>query len=334
MLEKILPIHVDSTMLSCFRQCPRKFFLEFVYGLRPPGLSVDLHAGGCFAAALEETYHGIYLLGMTLPSALQRAHARFLVEWGSFDIPDWKRTAKTFDRVWEAVESYFTEYTPFTDDIKPFIAADGKPTLEYTFAIPLEPCTDEAAAEMLRNGSDTLKLFPMHPSGGPFIYTGRFDMLGQLPDGKPIPKDEKTTGGSIGVDWIRKWTLRSQFMGYVWALQQCSIPAEQMCVRGIAIQKTQIVHAEARPFFSQELIGRWYEQLRRDLWRLRGMWDQGYFDFDFGEACTSYGTCIFMDSCAANEPEAWLSDMEVRRWDPLNKNPASVPDPSQMRAIS
>jgi len=320
----ILPINIDSTMMSCFRQCPRKFFLEFVLGLRPPGLSVDLHAGACFAAALEETYKGLYIHGMTVTGALQRAQARFMIEWGDFEIPDWKRTAKTMDRVWEAVESYFAEYPPHTDTIRPYIAADGKPTLEYTFAIPLEPT----------HWNDDGRSFPRHPSGSSFLYTGRFDMLGQDVMGKPIPRDEKTTGGSIGVDWVRRWALRSQFIGYVWALQQCGLKAEQVCVRGVAIQKTQIVHAEARPYYPQELIGRWYEQLRRDLWRITRSWDEKYWDYDLGESCTSYGTCVFMDSCAAAEPEAWLSDMEVRRWDPLNKNPAAVPDPSQMRAIS
>jgi hypothetical protein len=34
-------------------------------------------------------------------------------------------------------------------------------------------------------------------------------------------------------------------MGYVWACQQCGIDLDTVVVRGIAIQKTQIVHVEA-----------------------------------------------------------------------------------------
>lgn len=55
----MLPLNVDSTMMSCFRSCPQKFFREFVQGYRPAGISIDLHAGGAFALALEEVYKGV-----------------------------------------------------------------------------------------------------------------------------------------------------------------------------------------------------------------------------------------------------------------------------------
>lgn len=328
LLNPILPLNVDSTMMSCFRSCPQKFFKEFILGLRPPGLSVDLHAGACFAGALEETYKQLYLHGKTIEEALQVAYARFLIEWGDFEVPHWKPTAKTVDRTWQAVigdgtaegRGYFEEYDPLTDEIRPYLAADGKPTLEYTFAIPLEPACDPHA----HPGAGD---FPLHPSGSPFLYTGRFDMLGQKSDGSPIPRDEKTTGRSIGVDWARQWQLRSQFIGYVWACQQCGIPATEVCVRGVAILKQSIRHAEHRQTYSQFMIDRWYEQLRRDMWRLRRAWDEGHWDFNLGESCTSYGNCIFMDSCTSPQGENWLSEMEVRRWNPLDKNPAKVDDP-------
>jgi len=333
-----LPIVIDATQRSCFAECPQKFYKEFCLGLRPPGLSIDLHAGACFAAALEETYKGIYNEGLSLDDAILRSHARFLLEWGDFEIPDWKRTAKTKDRVWQAVwnpdggqtnHGYFQEYPPHTDEVKPYRTSEGKPTMEYTFAIPLEPVVEPGlyTDEELRIGG----YFPVHPSGQPFVYAGRFDMLGER-YGRPIPRDEKTTGSSIGALWSKQWALRSQFIGYVWALQSCGIPAEEVCVRGIGIQKTQIVHAEMTQPYSKALIARWLEQLRRDLWAIRRAWDEGYWDYNFASACTSYGHCIFMDSCTSNDPEAWLNEMEIRRWNPLEKNPAKVEDPSAASA--
>lgn len=332
-LTPILPTYIDATMMSCFRACPRKFYLEFVLGVRPPGLSIDLHAGACFASALEETYNQIYIHKKSLSQALEVSYARFLIEWGEFEIPDWKRTSKTKDRVWEAVvgglglddRGYFQEYPPETDDIRPFIAADGKPTLEYTFAIPLEPAFPSGDAEEATG-------FPLHPSGQPFLYTGRFDMLGQKPDGKPIPRDEKTSGVSPGSEWVRKWQLRSQFMGYVWACQQCGLDVDAVCVRGVSILKTSIRQVQHEQPYPKALLDRWYDQLRRDLWRIRRAWDEGHWDFNFAESCTSYGNCIFMDSCTSHQPELWLSDMEVRRWNPLHKNPVSVPVPGEVSA--
>ena len=136
--EAILPTYIDSTMLTCFRSCPEKFRLEFVYGLRPPGLSIDLHAGACFALAIETVYRAFWEEGKSLQDALVKAHGVYAVAWGDFEIPTWKATGKTFDRVWEAVEEYFKTWTPRTDHIQPYFT-DGKATFEYTFSIPLEP---------------------------------------------------------------------------------------------------------------------------------------------------------------------------------------------------
>lgn len=314
-----LPEHIDSTMRSCFVQCPQKFFLEFCHGFRPPGISIDLHAGGCFASAVEETYKNIHITKRPLGEALLRGQARFFTEWGDFVIPEWKKTAKTADRTWEAVEAYFREYPPLTDHVQPFFDANGKPTFEYTFAIPLEPCTPPLAVHDMAVLYDK-GYFPCHPNGSPFLYTGRFDMLGTY-NGRPCVKDDKTQGGSIVSEWAEKWDLRSQFLGYVWACQQCGIDLDTVVVRGIAIQKTQFGFVEAAKTYSKFLIDRWHEQLRRDLWRMRRAYDERYFDYNLGDACTTFGNCIFTRCCQSANPENWHQEFVVRHWNPLEKNP-------------
>lgn len=304
-----LPLHFDSTMRTCFVSCPQKYWLEFVRGFRPPGLSVDLHAGGAFALALEVVYREIHLRKKPLAEALITAHAAFAQEWGNFEIPEYKKTAKTFDRVWEAVEDYFQTYSPLTDPVQPYIASDGKPTLEYTFAIPLEP-----------HSPSDVSHFPSHPSGSSFLYCGRFDTLGAH-NGRPAIRDEKTTGSSIGDRWAEQWDLRGQFLGYVWACRQCGLDVDTVIVRGIGIQKTQLKQIEAIKVYSLSLVDRWAEQLRRDLWRLRRCWDEGYFDYNFGDACTNYGSCVFTRVCTSETPEVWLNEFEIKHWNPLRKNP-------------
>lgn len=318
-----LLLHIDSTMRSCFASCPQKFNLEFAHGYRPVGVSIDLHAGACFALAIETTYNEIHVKGKDIHDALTASHVAFALAWGQFEIPSYKKTAKTFDRVWEAVESYFGNYPPLTDHVQPYFAADGKPTFEYTFAIPLEPACDPR--DLTPEGKDWRAeslglMWPLHPSGEPFLYSGRFDMLGSYA-GRPCVRDEKTTGGSIGQYWAESWDLRAQFLGYVWACQQAGLDLDTVIVRGIAIQKTQIVHAEAIKTYNAFMVNRWHEQLRRDLWRLRRAWDEGYFDFNLGESCTAYGGCVFKDVCQSPQPEAWLSNFEIRHWNPLVKNP-------------
>lgn len=311
----LLPQQIDSTMILCFRSCPQKFWNEFVLGLRPAGLSVDLHAGGCFASALETFYHR-YLQTRDFQSSLAFAHAAFMHEWGDFEIPEYKKTAKTKDRTWEAVEFYLSHWPPETDYVQPLLF-EGKPTLEFSFAVPLEPA---CAPSRIDGTGHTFPAFPLHPSGDPFIYCGRFDMFGTY-EGRMVVRDEKTTGKSIGQNWAEQWDLRSQFIGYTWACRSLGFDVDTVIARGLAIQKTQFVPAEAIKIYSDFLRDRWLEQLRRDLWRLRRAWDEQYFDFNLGETCTSYGLCQFAPLCTSPSPESWHSLYEVRRWNPLSRNP-------------
>jgi len=334
-LTPILPTYIDSTMISCFRSCPRKFYNEFILGLRPPGLSIDLHAGGAFAHCLEVVRREVFVNGRSLADALLRANAAFEIYWGDFVIPEHKKTTKRPDRVWAAVESYFATYTPHTDHIQPYMV-DGKPTLEFTFAIPLEPAigpsktpkyygrpnsfeegiNDEAVRAQLN--------WPLHPTtGDPFMFAGRFDMLGEYL-GMPIVCDDKTQGTGIYSGWTEKWDLRGQFIGYTWAAKQLGIEADSCAVRGVGILINSIAHAEAIKPYSDDLRARWLEQLRRDLWRITTMWHEGYFDYNFAESCTDYGSCIFSTACQSNDPDPWLKNMEVRRWNPTKSDPVAA----------
>lgn len=325
-IEAIMPINVDSTQITCFRSCPEKFNLEFIHGLRPPGISVDLHAGAAFATGIEAVRKAVYQKGRSLQDALAEGYAAYSIAWGDFEIPEFKRTAKTRDNTWYAVEQYFEKWSPLTDHFQPYYI-NGKPSFEWSFAIPLEPC--EEPTVVLPNGTMGYStydgrsgVFPLHPSGDPWLYSGRFDMLGEY-EGFPAFGDEKTTGGSISTGWADKWTLRNQFLGYRWAMRQHGMDCRGGVVRGIAILKTKIDLAEAFKTYSDDLEARWYEQLRRDMWRLRQAWDTGYFDLNLADTCTSYGNCIFMDICQASAANraSWMNNYEVRRWNPLVKNP-------------
>lgn len=310
--EAIFPANVDSTMVSAFRSCHRKNYNEFILGLRPPGISVDLHAGGCFAKAIETIRRAVHVKGYDLPNALMAGQIAFEAEWGDFEIPPNKDTAKTKDRVWEAVDDYFRTYPPRTDHIQPFVA-NGKPTVEFSFAIPLEPIT----RTMAEGG------WPAHPvTGEPIFYSGRLDMLGhQVNSGLIVGVDDKTGSTGFYTGWSEKWDLRSQFIGYTWALQQHGINCEHIAVRGIGILKTKIHHAEIIKPYSNHLRELWLEQLRRDLWKMVECWHTGYWDYNFGEACVAFGNCIFGQACQSPNADAWLSNFAVRRWNPLSADP-------------
>lgn len=307
-MSPVLPTVLDSTMRSCLRSCPQKYFKEFVLGLRPAALSVDLHAGSCFASALERIRKSIFGESrMDLNGALLSAYPHFLQEWGDFT--SFKDTPKTQTNVWAAVESYFDQYPPLSDSVQPY-SHEGVPTYEFTFAIPLNP-------------SDGFEPHPV--TGDPWLYGGRFDMLGAY-HSRPCVLDEKTTT-SIGAAWYDQWQLRGQFIGYVWACQQLGINLDTVVCRGVGILKTKISHAEAVKQYSDFIIERWLNEVRKDTHLLARLWrdylsaGSSAFDFNLADACSSYGGCPFKDLCASSNEEIYYSQYAVRRWNPTARNP-------------
>lgn len=322
--EALLPAHVDSTMISTFRSCPQKFFNEFCLGLRSE-TSIDLHAGAVFSATLERFYREVYKNGCDIPTALGRAYQTFVHDWAGFVLINPKHP-KTEANMWAAVESYVGTYPPKTDPCQPYTA--NAESFEFSFAIPLD-----------------FPGFPMHPiSGDPFLYVGRFDQLGMW-NGRPVVRDEKTAQ-RLETNWSEKWDLRSQFLGYCWALQHNGIKCNTAIVRGVIITTKEVRQVEAIKVYPQFLIDRWFEVLKRDTTRLAKMWnfyqnmvDTGMdfpnsaFDFNLADSCTAYSGCPYVSLCSSPKPELWYSNFSVKRWNPLDRNPID-PTPSSLPPAS
>lgn len=307
---ELLPVNVDSTMMGCFRNCPQKFYNEFILGLRPMETSIDLHAGACFAKA-RETFNIAYHTTCAdlgdrerLDKARSLAHQAYSIAWGDVEAPH--DSPKTYDNVWEAFEQFLRTYPPKTDHVQPYFI-EGIPTFEHRFAIPLDPAWG----------------FPLHPvTKEPFIYSGRFDMLGTWHN-RPCVEDDKTTK-SAGAKWGDQWSLRSQFIGYVWACQREGITnLDTVVIRGIVIQKTGLRQLESVKHYPAHVVERWLERLRYDLRLLVGSWNTRYWPHDYGDNCSRYGSCAFTDLCYAKDENvaALRTSYIIKRWDPLAQDP-------------
>lgn len=301
MAQFILPAHIDNTMMVTYRGCPQKFYTEFGLGLRPVETSIDLHAGACFSATLERYYREVFLNDALHDIAIARAYATFTEEWGDFVLLNPKHP-KTPENMWAAVENYLAAYPAKTDSCQPYFT-NGVPSFEYSFAIPLD-----------------MPGFPMHPiSGDPFVYVGRFDMFAKW-NGLPAVRDEKTAQ-RLESNWSEKWDLRSQFLGYCWALQYSGVKCNTAIVRGVIITTKEVRQVEAVKTYPQHLIDRWFIQLRRDLNRLVANYNEGYWDYNLGDTCTQYSHCPFIPLCTSPKPELWHDSFAERRWNPLSRNP-------------
>ena len=67
-------------------------------------------------------------------------------------------------------------------------------------------------------------------------------------------------------------------------------------------------------------IERWHHQLKRDIIRMKFMWETGYWDYSLDHACTEYGGCRFENVCLAKDPQQILPQLYSRRaWNPITR---------------
>lgn len=305
------PLVWDSTMRASFVSCPTKCYWEFFRKVAPNSSSIHLHFGAVFARGLEvfrKTYYKVKeesgeggSFSISHDVAELKAFQAMAIEWGEYEELD--GSPKTFANCVAAMLSYFSHNPPETDHIQPYFAADGTPAVEFRFAVSLEDV--------------------LHPdTGEPLIYAGRFDELG-LYNNQLFVADDKTST-QLGSYWSKQWDLRGQFIGYVYGAQQFDYPVAGALVRGTAIKKSGIDHADAVVPISNWLITAWREQLARDLERAKKAWEEGWFDQDFDQTCTAYGGCSYKVLCQSPQPERWAKTHFVKRvWNPLAKDPTA-----------
>ena len=313
------PAVTDSSQLTTFDSCPLKWYRSSCLNLASQYPSIHLHAGGAFAHALEKIRRNVWEHGQDYDTALVNAYPKYVKFWGDFpneQIP--ARSGKTFERVWGAVEDYFREYPIESDYITPyeFDSIDGAPGrlgIEYTFSIPLMD-------------------IPHPDTGDPVIFAGRFDLFGLYKSMLAVV-DEKTTA-ALGESWPKQWTMRGQFLGYLWALQQAGFNANIALVRGIAILKTKYTHLEVPKQYPQHMIDKWADNMRFKLRQMILYYNaaihsagtveepkyeeaERFFPMSFGDGCNSYGPCMFTDLCTSSTPSEWYSGFAIREWNPL-----------------
>lgn len=184
------PSVIDSTLMSHFRACGRKAYLESFEHWKPRTHSVHLHAGAAFARGLEVAREQFYGAGLPERDAIAGGMKALVESYGAFECPP--DSAKSLERMMGAFEFYFSEYPMSSDSAKPATLPGGGLGVEFNFAQPMD-----------------IK----HPeTGDPLVYCGRFDMICDYA-GALYGEDDKTTS-QLGASWSRTWDLRSQFTAY------------------------------------------------------------------------------------------------------------------------
>lgn len=292
------PRVIDSSLLSSFRACPRSALLSSFEHWKPKTPSVHLHAGGAYARGLEVARQAFYGDGETAERAIALGMHALVTAYGSFECPP--DSAKSLERMMGAFEFYFSQYPLESDTAVPARLPGGRLGIEFSFAEPIDLDHPE--------------------TGEPLLYCGRFDMICNYAGGL-FGEDDKTAS-QLGPSWGRQWDLRSQFTAYTWGARAQGISLEGFLVRGVSILKTKYDTQQAITYRPSWMVDRWYEQMLRDVRRMRDCWESGVWDYNLDESCNSYGGCQFRRVCLS-EPDRqinWLRQDFVRRaWDPVTR---------------
>jgi hypothetical protein len=289
------PQVIDSSLVSTFRSCEWKSWLEYFLHWKPRSPNIHLHAGKCYAAGLEAARIAFFVQGHSPERAQELGLEGLRGEWGDFEAP--ADSAKSLDRMLGALKFYFERY-PLPSDLARPIKLGDKHAIEFNFAEPLSVAHPE--------------------TGEPIILAGRADQIVSFAGGTYI-EDDKTTS-SLGASWSRQWDLRSQFTHYTWAAQKIGIRVDGVLVRGVSILKTKYDTQETVTYRPPWMIERGIAQLERDILRMIEAWRSGTWNMNLDHSCSEYGGCTFRQICLVQDGEPFLqTSFQRRRWDPIHR---------------
>lgn len=287
----------DSTSLSSFVTCPRKYYLSMLQGWTSETRSVHLIFGGHYASALEH-FHKHRAAGMEHNDALRAVVREVLTNtWDSeAGAPqDWLHTSKTRDTLVRSIVWYLEQFRD--DPMKTVILSDGRAAVEYSFSIELNET---------------------------YVYCGHIDRLVTYGDADDIyVQDQKTSGAQITPRYFEGFSPDYQMTGYTWAGQIIF----NMPVKGVVVDAAYI--AVGFTAFGRQPITRSERQLeefRGEVLHYIGVakacHEEQFYPMN-RTACGNYGGCEFRRVCSAvpgiRDNLLQGSFRRRDRWDPLQR---------------
>lgn len=296
-----LQLAVDSTSLTEFKRCARRYYYMIVLGYQSKHESVDL-AFGILAHSTRERYDHLRAAQRGHEDALEEAIAWLLKAtwkrelgrpWLSGD-PVKNRLTLVRTMVW-----YLDKFE--NDPLRTVILADGRPAVELAYAF--DPGFEPAS------------------TGEKFLLCGHLDRLAQLGDAEDAyVVDLKSTKHSLDARYFSHFTPHTQFSGYIVASKVVFhlpvvgliVDAAQVLVSGSRFERALITRSEEQ---NEEFLRGTSQWLRlMDEYARTGEWPMNE------SSCGMYGGCQFRDVCAKSPGarQVWLdAGFRKRSWDPL-----------------
>lgn len=311
----------DSTSLSSFITCPRKYLYSILQGWQAEHKSVHLEFGGHYATALEH-FHKHRAAGMAYDDAVREVVRETLVATWTHDfeevsedegtglattkgelrrVPgtgapvDWMHNTKTRDTLIRSIVWYLDQFE--NDPMQTVILSDGRAAVEYSFSFEL---SEE------------------------FLYCGHIDRLVTYgADNDIYVQDQKTSGSTVTPRFFDAYSPDIQMTGYTLAGQIIfGLP-----VKGVVVDAAQIAVGFTR--FERGFVNRnerMLEEFRGEMLhyigRAKQCHEENYYPMN-RTACGNYGGCEFRKVCpmspAVRSNMLEGSFVKRKRWDPLER---------------
>lgn len=283
--EPYVQVVWDSTSLSSYMQCPRRYYYEIIEGWRPKALSADLLFGKLLHDATG-LYDTLRVEGKDHETAL-----REMVRWALVhsaggqpdsvtgemlppldECDDPTKTRLTLIRclVWWADEFGADATFP------PLVMPDGKVTVELSWRLPL--------------GIET-------PDGDQYIVCGHFDELVRYGDDHVMVLERKTTKSTISSYFWRRYNPSVQ----VWTYDLAARLYAGDSARGVLMEAFQtgktMARVERKPIpRTKEQAEEWLGEVEQ--WIKRAEADARAQHWPLNTtACNNFGGCPFARVC-------------------------------------
>lgn len=281
----------DQTSIKLAEECLYKYKLTMIDGWQSPHRSVHLLFGGWYATALEH-FHKHVALGMEREDAVREVVREVLVStWidGSPWLSD--HNTKTRENLIRTIVWYLDQFED--DACKTIILSDGKPAVEYTFALPVD---------------------------NDIIFTGHIDRFVEYA-GFPYAQDQKTSQNTITPKYFEGFNPDTQMSMYTFAGRIIyNAP-----VKGVIIDAAQIAVGFTRfergfTFRTNAQLDEWYDHSMWHIEQARKATLENYFPMN-RTSCGNYGGCPFRHACSRSPEvrEQFLKADFVQgpKWNPL-----------------
>jgi hypothetical protein len=279
----------DSTSLTTFLDCPRKYYYRIVCGYATREQSVHLTFGINLHSAIE-AYHHAQAQGLDYQPSLRAAVRKALRDCAGWHSDDPHKNPETLIRtvVW------YLDSVARSDTATTLILANGKPAVELSFRFEL-------------------------PSG--HLYCGHLDRVADFGDQSYV-FDMKSTKRALYPEYFAQFSPHNQMSGYAVAGKI----ALARPVAGVVIDAAQVGVTFSR--FARGMAARppgvldeWLDQTAQWI-RLAGRYadgPEGAWPMNLS-SCDKFFGCEFRGVCSKSpaQRKSWLeADFVHRLWDPL-----------------